>query len=90
MPGKRELAGGMGWLLKVFCCSLGGVVLVAVAAQAVECERRACRSGGHYRDGYCHYRSGFPTYARSHSAARCPAGYTLDRATGICSRGCRG
>ena len=75
----------LGWLVKVFCCCcVVGAVLIPDVGEAVECERRACRRGGHYKDGHCHYSSGFPTFAKSHSVARCPSGYTLDRARGVC------
>lgn len=68
-------------------------VLVAAAAgwsgsaTAEECEKRACGSGETYRDGHCYSSSGFPTFAESHHAAACPAGWTLDVARGMCLKG---
>lgn len=71
-----------------------GVVLLVAAtagltatAGAEECEKRACASGETYRDGNCYHSAGFPTFAESHYAAACPAGWTLDRARGMCLKG---
>lgn len=62
-------------------------ILAAGEARGQACDFSACRSDETYRDGDCNSKSGFPTYAKSHRIATCPAGTTLNRATGTCISG---
>ncbi len=68
----------------VILLGLLGLFMGLPVAYAAPCEKPVC-SSGHYRDGYCYHRSGFPTYARSHRRApACGAGWNLDRTRGMC------
>ncbi|MEO8055031.1 MAG: IPT/TIG domain-containing protein [Acidobacteriota bacterium] len=65
-------------------CPAGWDVAGGDCVKKVCCEKPVCKPDDRYRDGYCWSGpSGVGGY-RSHSEARCPAGWEFDREKGVC------
>ncbi|HEX19478.1 MAG TPA: hypothetical protein ENG78_01435 [Acidiferrobacteraceae bacterium] len=49
-------------------------------------EKPICKPKETYRDGFCYYSTGFPTYIKTQTRAACDSGWQLDVGRGICVR----